>query len=60
MSSYISCVWANRECQDNVLYRFRAKVIKEQKNHMLILNSKANDIFTENYCNINFQILRNL
>ena len=56
MSSYISCVWANRECQDNVLYRFRAKVIKEQNNHMLILDNKVNDIFTENYCNI----LRNL
>ena len=60
ISSYISCIWFNRECSDYLLYKFKSKIIKEQKYHSLILKEKIQDIFTENYCNIDLDIISHL
>lgn len=58
--SYISCVWYNREEPDFSVFRFKAKIRKVQKSHMLINKDKANFMFTENYCNIRSDILNYL
>ena len=60
ISSYISCIWYNRESSDYLLNKFKAKIIKEQKYHKLILKEKIQDIFTENYCNIDTDIISHL
>ena len=60
LSSYISIIWSNREDPENLLNKFKAKILRDQRLNMLILDSKAKDIFTENYCKINMQILRDL
>ena len=58
MSSYISCVWFNREDARYIQYKFKIKIIKGQKYHKLILKNKINDVFTENYCNIDTDIIK--
>ena len=60
VSSYLSCIWINRECQDDLIYKFKAKMIKEQRYHLLTLGNKAKKIFTDNYCNLDSHIVRNL
>ena len=60
ISSYISCIWYNREDTSPLIYTFKAKIIKEQKYHKLILREKMQNIFTENYCNLDMDILNNL
>ena len=60
ISSYISCIWFNRENPNYLLYKFKAKIIKEQKLHKVILKEKMQDIFTENYCNLDLSIVNHL
>ena len=40
MASYISCVWYNRENLEYLMNKFKAKIIREQKYHRLILKEK--------------------
>ena len=40
--------------------KFKAKIKREQKYHRLILKEKMEDIFTENYCNIDTDIMNHL
>ena len=35
ISAYISCIWYNREDTNSIIYKFKAKIIKEQKYHKL-------------------------
>ena len=58
VSSYIACVWYNREDASYIEYKFKAKIIKGQKYHKLILKEKIHDVFTENYCNIDTDIIK--
>ena len=55
ISSYVACIWYNR---DNILvisHDLKAKIIKDQRLKMRILGEKANKVFTDNYCqNIEF------
>ena len=60
MSSYISCIWYNRDNSEHLLNKLKSKIIREQKYHKLVLKEKIQDIFTENYCNIDMDILNNL
>ena len=60
MSSYISCIWYNRDNSEHLLNKLKSKIIREQKYHKLVLKGKIQDIFTENYCNIDMDILNNL
>ena len=55
--SYISFVWFNREEPNLVINSFKAKLIKVQRGHMLTYKDKAKFIFTENYCNMQRDIL---
>ena len=50
LSNYIACVWFNRNNLENIIYVFRARLIKEQKLNIRILGKKANKIFSNNYC----------
>ena len=58
--SYISCVWYNREETQLEVCRFKAKIIKVQKAHMMMYKEKAKVLFSENYCNMRVEILNNL
>ena len=60
ISSYISCIWFNRESSDHLLNNFKAKIRIGQKYHKLMLKGKMKDIFTENYCNIDLDIINHL
>ena len=60
ISSYISWVWYNREEPNLTINSFKAKMIRVQKSHMLIYKDKTNVMFTENYCNMNRDILYRL
>ena len=56
--SYISCVWYNREESHLEIYRLKAKIIKVQRDHMVIYKDRAKILFTENYCDMNRDILQ--
>ena len=58
ISAYIACVWYNREDASYIEYKLKAKIIKGQKYHKLILKEKIYDVFTENYCNIDTDIIK--
>ena len=58
--SYIYCVWYNRDKQEIEIVRFKTKLIKVQKSHMLIYKDKAKDLFTENYCYMRLNVLNYL
>ena len=60
ISCYITCIWVNRDDPSFLVNKFKAKIIKTQKTHMKILKDKAIRIFSENYCNMQIQILNNL
>ena len=50
ISSYIACIWYNRNRLESICYILKAKIIRDQKLNMKILGDKAYKIFTENYC----------
>lgn len=60
ISSYIASVWFNRENSANLIYVLKAKIIKDQRLLMKILDRKASKIFSENYCNLNREIIDNM
>ena len=60
ISSYISCTWYNREDTRFLTYKFKAKIIEGQKYHKLILKEKMQNIFTENYSNLDLNIMNHL
>ena len=60
ISSYISCIWYNREDANFLIYKLKAKIIREQKYHKLMLKDRMHNLFTENYININPDILNHL
>ena len=60
VSSYISCVWYNRKKLDTVKYCFKAKIIRDQRMNMKLLGGKAYRIFSDNYCNLDYEILNGL
>lgn len=60
LSSYVLCIWTNRENNENVKFKFKAKIIKEQNFHMIMLGDRQSETFTENYCGMNKDVLRNL
>ena len=60
ISAYISCIWYNREDTSSIIYKFKAKIIREQKYHKLLLKENMQNIFTENYYNIDLDIINNL
>lgn len=60
VSSYISCTWYNRGNIDTMIYVFKAKLIKDQRLKLEILGDKAKNVFTENYCKSNIEIIYEL
>ena len=58
--SYISWVWYNRDESSLSIDSFKAKMIRVQKNHMIVYRDKAKVIFTDNYCNMNRDIIYRL
>ena len=60
ISSYIACVWFNRKNLNNIVYCFKAKIIKDQRLNMKLLGEKANKIFSNNYCRLDYKILSEL
>ena len=60
ISSYIATVWFNRKNDENLIYIFKAKIIKDQRLNMKILDIKALRIFSDNYCNLNREIINRL
>ena len=60
ISSYIACVWFNKNNLNNIKYCFKAKIIKDQRLNMKLLGEKAIKIFSENYCKLDHGILNRL
>ena len=60
ISSYIACVWFNREHLNSLKYCFKAKLIKDHRINMKILGEKAYKIFSDNYCNLDNGIINRL
>ena len=60
ISSYLTIVWYNRESPCYLSYKFKLKIIREQKLHKDMLKEKIHDIFSNNYCHLNPNILDNL
>ena len=60
ITSYISCVWYNRDNIENLIYVYKAKLIKDQRLHMKILDRKALKIFSENYCKMDREIINRM
>ena len=60
ISSYVSCVWYNRDRLELILYIMRAKIIRDQKLRMKILGDKAHRLFTENYCKNNIDFINSI
>ena len=60
ISSYIACIWYNRNNLDQICYILKAKIIKDQKLNMKILGDKVHKIFTENYCKKNIEFINRL
>ena len=57
VSSYIACIWYNRENMESVIYILKAKIINDQRVKLRILGKKAKKIFTENYCKENIEFI---
>ena len=57
ISSYIACVWYNRENNDNLIYAFKARLLRNQRLNIKILDKKALKIFSENYCKMDIRII---
>ena len=60
ISSYIACTWFNRKNMNNIKFCLKAKIIKDQRLKMKILKDKANKIISDNYCNLDYEILNRL
>ena len=60
ISSYISCVWYNRDNLEYLTNKLKAKIIKDQKINLLVLGKKANKVFSENYCKTNVNMIYQL
>ena len=60
ISSYIACVQFNRKNLNNIVYCFKAKIIKDQRLNMKLLGEKANKVFSDNYCKLDYKILNEL
>ena len=60
ISSYIACVWFNREKLDTIKICYKAKFIRDQRMNMKILGAKALKIFSDNYCNLDYEIINGL
>ena len=45
---------------NNIVYCFKAKIIKDQRLNMKLLGEKANKIFSNNYCRLDYKILSEL
>ena len=60
ISSYIACVWFNREKMDTIKYCYKAKFIKDHRMNMKILGTKAFKVFSDNYCNLDYGIIYGL
>ena len=58
--NYITNVWFNRDKNEYLLENLKAKIIRDQKIKIMILKDKAKNVFTENYCNINCDIIYRL
>ena len=58
--SYVACVWYNRGKLDQLTYILKAKIIRDQKLNLLILEQKAKRIFSENYCKPNVEFIYTL
>ena len=60
ISSYIACVWVNREKMDTIKYCYKAKFIKDHRMNMKILGTKAFKVFSDKYCNLDYGIIYGL
>ena len=60
ISSYIACVWFNRDNLDSITFCYKAKFIKDHKLNMKILGAKAYEIFSDNYCLMDYGIIYRL
>ena len=60
MCSFISCTWYNRNSIDILESILKAKIIRDQKLNMKILQDQAKDIFTSNYCITNIEFICSL
>ena len=49
ISSYISCVWYNRENLNNIVYCFKAMFIIDQRLNMKLLVEKRLKVFPDKY-----------
>ena len=60
ISMYIACIWYNRENAVYLSQKFKAKLLKQQKLHKLMLNDNLNTYFSRNYCMIDSDIINEL
>ena len=60
IAGYIATVWYNRMDLRYIKNIVMAKIIRDQRFNMKLVGEKARDIFSENYCKMNLNILKNL
>ena len=60
ISSYVACIWYNRNRLESICYILKAKIIRDQKLNMKILGGKSYKIFTDNYCKENIEFINRL
>ena len=60
ISCYISTVWFNRSDLRFIKNIVKANIIKMQKFHMIMLGTKKEKVFSDNYCNLDMRILNSL
>ena len=60
ISSYVACIWYNRNRLESIYYILKAKIIRDQKLNRKILGRKMYKIFTDNYCKENIEFINRL
>ena len=60
ISCYISTVWFNKTDLRYIKNIVKASILKMQKFHKVMLNSKMEKIFSEKYCNLDIRIFNNI
>ena len=58
VSGYISSVWYNRKDLRFIKNIVMAKTIRDQCFNLKILGDRANDVFSENYCQLDPRIMK--
>ena len=60
ISGYISAVWYNRKDLRFIKNMVLAKIIRDQRFNLRLLEDKAKKVFSENYCQMDLRILKAL